>query len=458
MLLLIVLALSLALIGRWLYHYAFYWQNKGVPILQISSFKNSWNILWFRIPFWKVTENIYWKCQEKYQGFFMMENPSLFVKDLELIQRILVKDFEYFPDRTLGRNPTHDHLGAHILFLTRGYSWKYMRSKVTHAYSSARINLQIPLMEEVAKELCQYLADREHQMIDVKETCAKYSTDVITTSAYGIRGNSFTDQKDNYRTVTAKIFSADLYRAFAFNLHYIAPYLLKFFGLTFLDKSVNKRLKVTYAEQMDMKLKTGTNRNDFLDFLIQLSKKETDSRFNTGHNAMISQAAQYFLAGFETIGSTFCYMLYELAKHQEHQERLRDEITSVMSNYDNINNNAIKEMLYLDMVLKETMRLYPVLPFLDRKIAKDYKIPDTNIILEKDTNVYISIIGMHMDPQYFPNPHKFDPERFSVENKANILPFTYLPIGAGPRICIGMYLLAIMYHFILKVQDMDLQR
>ncbi|KAK9687224.1 Cytochrome P450 [Popillia japonica] len=152
---------------------------------------------------------------------------------------------------------------------------------------------------------------------------------------------------------------------------------------------------------------------------------------------MVSQAAQYFLAGFETIGSIFCYMLYELAKHPDYQERLRDEITSVMSNYDNINSNAINEMVYLDMAFKETMRLYPVLPFLDRKVAKNYKIPNTDITLEKDTNVYISIIGMHMDPQYFPNPSKFDPERFSSENKANIVPFTYLPTGAGPRVCIG---------------------
>lgn len=225
----------------------------------------------------------------------MMENPSLFVKDLELIKRILIKDFEYFPDRTLGRNPTDDHLGAHILFLTRGYSWKYMRSKVTQAYSTTRINLQIPLMEEVAKELCQYLADREHEMIDVKETCAKYSTDVITTSAYGIRGNSFTDQKDNYRTITAKIFCADLPRALAFNLHYLAPYALKFFGLTFLDKSVNEKLKVTYAEQMDKKMKTGENRNDFLDFLIHLSKKETDPRFSTGRKLFKFILLYFFL-------------------------------------------------------------------------------------------------------------------------------------------------------------------
>lgn len=70
---------------------------------------------------------------------------------------------------------------------------------------------------------------------------------------------------------------------------------------------------------------------------------------------MVSQAAQYFLAGYETIGSTMCYMLYELAKHPEMQTTLRYEIESVMKSHDGaINNAALKEMTYLDMVLRGT--------------------------------------------------------------------------------------------------------
>ncbi|GJQ69783.1 Cyp6g1 [Trypoxylus dichotomus] len=434
MLAFIAVTLVLVSICGWSYHYLTYWQKKGVETIKESSLKSTWDILHLKTPIWKLIEDLYWRYDDKYRGFFMLDNPALFVKDLELINHILVKDFEYFPDRTLGRNPTHDHLGAHILFLTRGYIWKFMRSKVTQAYSTARINLQIPLMEKVAEEYCQYIANRENQMVDVKETGAMYSTDVITTSAYGIRGNSFTGRKDNFRTITETLFSSN--RAFAFALHYVAPHFLKLFGATFVEKSANKRLEDTYVEQMDIKMKTGANRNDFLDFLIELCKKETDPRFTIDHTAMKSQAAQYLLAGFETIGSTLCYILYELARHEEYQTRLREEIETVMSNYESITTGALKEMVYLEMILREAMRMYPVLPFLDRKVAKDYKIPDTNITLKKGTNIYISTIGMHMDPKYFPDPHKFDPGRFAIENKANIEPFTYLPIGAGPRICI----------------------
>lgn len=69
----------------------------------------------------------------------------------------------------------------------------------------------------------------------------------------------------------------------------------------------------------------------------------------------------------------------------------------------------------------------------------NYKVPGTDIVLEKDTQVFISVWGMHMDEANYPNPEKFDPERFNDENKCKIPQYAYLPFGEGPRICIGMF-------------------
>lgn len=67
----------------------------------------------------------------------------------------------------------------------------------------------------------------------------------------------------------------------------------------------------------------------------------------------------------------------------------------------------------------------------------DYKIPNTPHVIEKGTPVYFSILGLHRDPKYFPDPNKFDPERFSAANKNNIVAGVYMPFGDGPRNCIG---------------------
>lgn len=85
----------------------------------------------------------------------------------------------------------------------------------------------------------------------------------------------------------------------------------------------------------------------------------------------------------------------------------------------------------------ETLRKYPPVPALHRKCVKDYPIPDSDIVLEKGTNTMIPVVGLHYDPDYYPEPSKFDPERFSEEAKQKIPQCAYIPFGDGPRNCIG---------------------
>ena len=76
-------------------------------------------------------------------------------------------------------------------------------------------------------------------------------------------------------------------------------------------------------------------------------------------------------------------------------------------------------------------------PFIFRACTKDYQIPETNFTIPKGTPIYIPILGFHMDPRYFPEPEKFDPNRFSSENKRNITSGAFIPFGEGPRMCLG---------------------
>lgn len=85
--------------------------------------------------------------------------------------------------------------------------------------------------------------------------------------------------------------------------------------------------------------------------------------------------------------------------------------------------------------------MYPPLPILNRTCVKDYKLPNSDIVIEKGTRILLPILAFHHDPEYFPEPNKFDPERFSDENKSKIQPYSYLPFGEGPRNCIGELLL-----------------
>lgn len=81
--------------------------------------------------------------------------------------------------------------------------------------------------------------------------------------------------------------------------------------------------------------------------------------------------------------------------------------------------------------------MFPPVFMINRVANVDYTIPNTNMTIGKGTQVFVSANAFQNDPKYFPDPEKFDPERFSKENVDNIYPCTFLPFGEGPRLCIG---------------------
>ncbi|PSN51922.1 Cytochrome P450 6k1 [Blattella germanica] len=136
------------------------------------------------------------------------------------------------------------------------------------------------------------------------------------------------------------------------------------------------------------------------------------------------------------------FTLYQLALNPDIQKRLSSEIREVIQKNNNeVTYEVMQKMKYLDMAVNETLRLYPILPFLDRKCLSDYDIPAPSgkgtVTIPAGTAVYIPLIGIQYDPEYFPDPEKYDPERFTEENKQSRPAYTHMPFGEGPRMCIG---------------------
>ncbi|XP_013140400.1 PREDICTED: cytochrome P450 6B4-like [Papilio polytes] len=193
-----------------------------------------------------------------------------------------------------------------------------------------------------------------------------------------------------------------------------------------------------------------TNRKDFMDLLLELRQKKTieaskgsvDEKVRTlelTDDVLAGQAFAFYAAGYETSASTMTYLFYEVAKHPEIQDKVIAEIDEVLKKYDGeITYEFLNELTYLNQVFDETLRMYPVVDPLQRNAEMDYVIPGTNTKIRKRQTVLVSALAIHRDPKYYPNPGKFDPERFTTENKKNIHSGAYMPFGTGPRNCIGM--------------------
>ena len=127
-----------------------------------------------------------------------------------------------------------------------------------------------------------------------------------------------------------------------------------------------------------------------------------------------------------------------MARTPDVQDKLRREILEFDQKSDGkLTYDIVNDMKYLDMVVKETLRKNSPVGGLHRVSMQDYTIPGTKITLSAGQRIFISARGLHMDPDIYPKPKIFDPERFSEEAKQNRHPMTYLPFGDGPKNCIG---------------------
>lgn len=130
-----------------------------------------------------------------------------------------------------------------------------------------------------------------------------------------------------------------------------------------------------------------------------------------------------------------CFAIYELTINPEIQQTLQKEVDSIDGG---LTYDKIMKMKYLDMVVSETLRKYPPAVQSDRVCVKAHQlnVKETDYVeIEPGMAVNIPTYWIHHDPNWWPNPDKFDPERFN--EVATIEPYTYLPFGVGPRMCIG---------------------
>lgn len=136
------------------------------------------------------------------------------------------------------------------------------------------------------------------------------------------------------------------------------------------------------------------------------------------------------------------FLSCQLAANDDIQRRLFDECTRIESELDGdaLTLETLTKLKYMDQVIAEGLRMCPIATELHRRAIKRYTLRTSDGIdvpVKPGDTVWVPIYTMHMDEKYFPAPEVFDPERFSDDNKKNIVKGAYAPFGLGPRDCIG---------------------
>ncbi|XP_071636503.1 cytochrome P450 6k1-like [Temnothorax longispinosus] len=425
-----------------------YWEKRGVleitPTIFDGNFKECLNRE--KAPSYFLKE-LYDRAKDNskpYIGFYISDVPFLLLRNREIINHVLITDFHYFCDRYSSADPK-DRVGYANLFFIKNPSWMKLKTKLMPFFNNSTLEKMFALMLECGKHLNKYIDSLKlhgnGQIIDVMDVSSKLNMDVIWSTAYGLDANMF---KDPNFSKLGKIMLKDKYNRGYKMLHmFFLPHATSMGKLKVFQNETTDLLRKIFWHTMTRRMKSGEKRNDLIDILIELKRnssyEERIEDFTFDDDDLLAQAASFFLFGFETCSTTTAFALYQLAVQPEIQKTLRKELLKALEKSNGkITYDMIQTSLpYLDMVISETLRLYPPLGFLNRMATKNYKVPEYDFVIEKGTPVYISILGLHYDPEYFPSPNIFDPERFNEENKRNRPSCVYFPFGEGPHECIG---------------------
>jgi cytochrome P450 len=451
----VFLILMTGIVVAWILNYRkiySVWSNQGVPGPKpVIAFGNMLQPTKKGFHVWDMENR---KKYGKFWGTYVMQSPDMVVCDLDIIRNVFVKDFDVFTNhRTFRTKDTDRDENSRLLDKTLNIlhdeNWKRMRTFMTPAFSTGKIKLMMPLVEEAVTTLTNIVEEKfeRKEKFDLKELFSGFTMDVISSVAFGTKIDSQRNPDLPIAKYARQLFTFKISDPkFVFMILFpVTGYLLsKLFGITLIFSEGEEYFKSILSRMLKERKTSPKYPPDFLQLMINASKEaesdgatqETSKDPLLDHEIM-AQMFLFLIAGYETTATTFAFAAYNLTVHPETQTKCYEEVAAVMEKKGSLSYDDIQHGLpYLEAVVMETLRLYPPAVRTDRIASEPYTIGEFTV--PKDAAVAIPIYVIHHSEEFYEDPENFNPDRFLPEERRSRDPLTYLPFGFGPRNCIAM--------------------
>ncbi|KAH9492634.1 hypothetical protein Btru_024125 [Bulinus truncatus] len=379
---------------------------------------------------------------------------TLVTKDLSLVKEVLVKDFDNFTKRYRAAETSSSLNNG--LSSTSAKTWKRHRQVLNPLFTVAKMKIMLHHINDSARNLAELIGQcvDKGELIPVKLICSKFSTEVIARVAFGVDTHSVSKEESEFayysRTMVnvGKRKTSQLYNFLLNRFPELINLLTRLFPpLDFINRKSDKYfieiLKSAIASRKRENPDCPKSR-DILDLMMNASAEENghtipqaDSKYLTDEE-IIANSVTLTLAGVETISSILQRIIYCLAQYPDLQDRVFKEVNEVVPEHANIEYEQLHQLKYTEQFIDECLRLFPLISYIARVTSETKTYNGTTVV--KGSVVQIPIGHIMVDPDHWADPHAFDPERFSPENKARIDPMSFLPFGYGPRLCLGQRL------------------
>ncbi|XP_058453155.1 cytochrome P450 4d2-like [Malaya genurostris] len=336
-------------------------------------------------------------------------------------------------------------LGNGIL-LDHGASWFANRKALTDAFHFKVLENFIPASQEQSEILSKKLLGFEGQTIDIFPIMKLYTLDVILETAMGVTCSAQLNDSDYVRAVAGlchitywRMFNLMGFSDATFRFtKYYRPYqeMLKVSNDFTMEVITRRRKELDNSRSQSTRNSADEDRKKRIALLDKLLEMEVNGR-KLNDEEIKCQVNNFMFAGHDTTSSALTFITYLLAKHPDVQEKLHHEITTVLgSTIPPLTTSLLNQLKYMDAVIKESLRVYSPVPYFSRTIDKEIVL--SGVRYPAGTTISCGVYFMHRNPNYFPDPLCFKPERFDTGvNKDRRNPYVYIPFSAGSRNCIG---------------------
>lgn len=400
------LAALVAALYAFFRHRDSYWQRRKVPVAEPHSpfLGNFADAVLGRKNISQVARDVYRKYRDQpYIGTSLFGTPLLQLNDPEIIRQVFVKEFHDFNGRGMHCDKTNDPLSGH-LFVLAGQPWRNMRVKLSPTFTTGKIKYMFHTISDCSVYLQEHLVSSMRAKggayeEDVRELVARFSTDVISSVAFGIETNSMKDPNSEFRRMGQRIFEPNFSNNMRNMLSFFGAPLMKAFKIRSVAPDVHEFFTRIVNESVTYREQHGVERADMLNLLIKLKNEgfvppdapgdrdrdrasSTDDKAATVSNGVndnhangtadhsngtggtatdrqkleqgeiAAQVFVFFVAGFETTSTTTSFALFELAKNQDAQDKLIAEVDAVLLKHGGkVTYEAAMDMKYMDMVV-----------------------------------------------------------------------------------------------------------
>ncbi|NP_001306598.1 cytochrome P450 6D16 [Ceratitis capitata] len=452
--LLIVACALIVFYMKWIYTY---WQRKGFPYLEPKiPFAVLEPVCRRKASLGIAIYDVYRKTKHKVLGIYLLTRPALLIHDAQLARDILTKDFESFHDRGVHVDDEKDPQSRGGIFFLKGQDWKNLRIKLSASFTSGKLKAMFDTIEDVGDKMVNYLngqlRDDDVKELEMKHVMGTYSIDIIASVIFGLEVNSFVEPNNEILKVSRKVNEPTFGSVLRGTCQFLYPGLEKLFMRLGWREEAPNLMREIVRRTIQMREAHNISRKDMLQLLMQLRNNGEISADDNDWTTKVGKVVQkpmsieiiatnlflFYVAGYETTASIASFTAYELSRFPETLEKAQRDVREAMEKHNNkLTYETIQDMKYLDLCIMETTRKYPGLPILNRQCTHDYPLPDSDLVIKSGTPVIISLLGLHRDEKYFPEPMLWDPERF-LQGRYD--PVAFMPFGEGPRQCIAQRL------------------